>query len=252
MILGYVICNNHGTWDSELFTDWSNKFWGQKVELSELLKQLTILIPHDNDLINPPVWYIGMEVRLFLIIPLIIMLFNTKYVDWIFLIPLALGCFFKDNNFYSACICGCLARLLYLKYKDKSRPNSIRWKFLRYVIPIFSVLLLNSRNMLDISSSVSFGLQAIGASMLVLCISICNYKFLSNKLLVWLGAISYEFYLCHFIVLLFFRSYYHDYISYTVICFVFSLILSFIVRSCAKWLQRFSKKMGPYARLLSQ
>lgn len=252
MILGYFICNNHDAWDKEIFTDWSNKFWCEKVELSELLKQLTILVPHDSDLINPPIWYIGMEVRLFLIIPLIIMLCNyIKYTNWILLIPLSLVCFF-NTNFYSVCICGCLARIIYIKYKDRSQSNKIWYKLLKYSIPVFSVILLNSRNMFDISLSSSFGLQAIGASMIVLCISIYNYRFLSNKFLLWLGELSYEFYLCHFIVLMYLRSYYHDYISFTIICFIFSLILSFIIRACVKWLQRFFQEKGYYARLLSQ
>ena len=73
------------------------------MSFEELIKALTVIWPHDFNLINPPTWYIGLEVRLFLLIPILIMLCNTKYTNWWLLIFIAF-LFIATNRFLFALV----------------------------------------------------------------------------------------------------------------------------------------------------
>lgn len=130
MIIGYILCNIQLNYESILFTDWANKFWLNKIDVIELLKQITVVWPHDADLINPPTWYIEMEVRLFLVIPIIIMLCNTKYTNWFIILPLIFLSIYGGESlfFYAACMCGCISKVIY--------NNLIRINFIYNLIHI--------------------------------------------------------------------------------------------------------------------
>lgn len=111
-------------------------------------------------------------------------------------------------------------RLLNLKYRS----------YLISFLLIISVFLLNIRNEIPcISENVSFALQALGGAILVWLVFIDEFRVLSCKWLVMFGNISYEFYLIHFVFLLYFRSFYIDTFFYLFISFISSLL-------CAKLL----------------
>ena len=46
------------------------QFWTTDVPFVEFLKQLTLLIPSDTKLINPPIWYMYVEAKMVFIMPL--------------------------------------------------------------------------------------------------------------------------------------------------------------------------------------
>ena len=234
MIIGFVCCNLNLDYNANFFTDWSNQFWRESVGFNELCKQLTVLWPHNPDLINPPSWYIGMEVRLFLVIPLIIMLCNIKYLKWYILIPLSLLIFYGDSNYYSACLCGCLTKIAYDKILKNQDLKSKRIKYIFLCAIVVAVFFLNVRNQFDINKTISFAFQTIGACIVVLAVSLFNFKFLTNKVLLWLGSISYEFYLCHFSILLLAKCFYHDPITYVGLCLALSLLLSIGINKLCK------------------
>lgn len=108
---------------------------------------------------------------------------------------------------------------------------------------LVSICLLNIRNVIDLNETIFFVLQTIGAMFVVLSISLYSYKFFTNKILLWFGDLSFEFYLCHFLVLLFFRSMYHDIYSYVIISFIVSVILSLIIKSFSEHIILFFTKV---------
>ena len=236
MLISWVLCNTHFNYDPTLFTDWSNTFWDGEVGFLELLKQLTIIWPHDYNLINPPTWYIGLEVRLFVLIPIIVMLCNTRYTNSCLLILFAILFILCGRIFFATCILGCITKIIYLQISQKVIDLSKRkYIITNCILLLLSLFLLNIRNEFNINNNIALILQAIGACYLVLSVSLRNYKLLTNKILLWLGNISFEFYLCHFALLLSFRSSYHDPISYILICLVVSLILSCMINKlCTK------------------
>lgn len=226
MIVAFLLCNLQIGYMTVYFTEWGNSFWNEHVSVVELIKQLTVLYPHDSHLINPPTWYVSMEVRLFLIIPIIVMFCNTKYTRWYFMLPLVSLVFLGGENFYGVCIIGCIARVAYNYLKKKVNTAKRLYKVLSALLLILSILILNIKNEITINPSVAFGMQSICAAIIVLLVFLNNYKALSNKVLVWFGNISYEFYLIHFVVLLMFRSLYYNFASYILVSLIVSIILS--------------------------
>lgn len=79
MVIGLLLCNLMIKYDHSLFTDWSNQFWQTKVGIKEFIWQLPVILPGSNpNLINPPTWYLNTEVKMFLIMPLVVGLFNKS------------------------------------------------------------------------------------------------------------------------------------------------------------------------------
>lgn len=72
IVLGVVMCNLHLSYNSAIFTDWSNSFWTSNIGFVETIKQMLIIVPGtDSYLINSPVWYLVVEVRMFVLMPLL-------------------------------------------------------------------------------------------------------------------------------------------------------------------------------------
>lgn len=72
IVLGVVMCNLQLSYNSILFTDWSNSFWTAPVGFAETIKQMLIIVPGtDSYLVNSPVWYLVVEVRMFLLMPIL-------------------------------------------------------------------------------------------------------------------------------------------------------------------------------------
>lgn len=95
--VGVLLCNLQLPYHAELFSEWGNSFWGQPIGMAETLRQMIIALPGtDPYLVNPPVWYLQVEVRMFILMPLIIGLLNKfgeskdTVAFWVTLI--VLGC----------------------------------------------------------------------------------------------------------------------------------------------------------------
>lgn len=142
------------------------------------------------------------------------------------MLPLAAFVFFGGENFYAACVVGCLAKVLYMKLKENINIEAWSYKLLSSLLLLICVILINIRNEIEINPTIAFGIQALSAAFIVLIVYTNNYKILSNRLLVWFGNISYEFYLVHFVVLLALRSYYYNSVSYILVCLAISIVIS--------------------------
>lgn len=212
------------------FTEWGNSFWRTKVSFLELVKQCSVLWPHNADLLNPPSWYLAIEVRLFLIIPLLLFLLN-KYKNLARIIIIGfIGLMCSGVlKYIGACLCGYLAHSI-LDYLIKKKPSFIENIFFKLTLCLISLFLLNINNEFVVPLQVSYVLQAIGAAIIVAIVYCSESKLLSNRILVWLGNISYELYLVHFVVLLSLRPYYHGGVSYVLISLVITLLGSFIIQ----------------------
>ncbi len=211
------------------FTDWGNSFWGSDVSAIELLKQCTVLWPHNADLINPPSWYLAIEVRLFLIIPLLLML-DAKCPSLNKLIMIVfIGCMgIGVMKFVGACLCGYFSHMI-MCYFNKQKPLILNTRYLKLLLSIVALFLLNINNEFAISERISYVLQALGASILVAVAYNSSIKLLTNKIIVWFGNISYELYLVHFVVLLALRPWYHNGLSYIMLSLSITLIVSFCI-----------------------
>lgn len=55
MLLSFMFFNYRLPYNKILFTDWSNSFWNTTIPVFELFKQMTLIIPSDPNLLNPPI-----------------------------------------------------------------------------------------------------------------------------------------------------------------------------------------------------
>ena len=75
--LGVILCNQQLSYDRSLFSTWGNTFWTRSVSLTEAVRQMIIILPGtDPNLVNPPIWYLSAEVRMFIVMPLLVGLLN--------------------------------------------------------------------------------------------------------------------------------------------------------------------------------
>lgn len=70
--IGVLLCNLGLSYKGTIYTDWSNSFWTEHIGIGETIKQMLIIMPRTNSyLVNSPVWYLVVEVRMFLLMPLL-------------------------------------------------------------------------------------------------------------------------------------------------------------------------------------
>ena len=236
IIIGVFLCNLQLKYCSELFSDWSNSFWTYPIGWKETLRQFVIIIPGtDSYLVNSPVWYLVVEVRMFIVMPLIAgTLFYIKekykelpfYLIWFVFCLAALILY----PFALSYLIGYLAAHLFRTNELLRDNNSV---FLLIGGGISALLMLNIRNELLINvNGLSLFVQSIGASILILI------SFISvtpvNRFLSWLGNYSYEFYLAHFVVLLFCKTLVNNVILWWFLSLFLTALLTYILHEIQK------------------
>ena len=245
MMIGYFFCNLHLDYPSSLFTEWSNSFWTNDVSFIELFKQLSILYPHNSSLINPPVWYMNIEVKCFLIIPLIMIAFKSKFGGLWCLLPFWIIMPLGKLNYIGSYLIGSYCR--YLLINKPSITNILNSLLLRVFLIVLGIIMLNIRNeILFLPEKTAFIIQSLGASIIVSIIyymEVCHkpYSMFDNKVCRWMGNISYEFYLIHFIVLLCFKSFGMPFWAFFIITMSVSILLSLTIN---KLLASISEKLS--------
>ena len=79
--LAWIIANNCMEYDDTLFTNWSNSFWQDQVSIGSLIKAMLLIVPFDTNILNPPTWYIQVDMRMAFLLPILtsVLLFLKKY-----------------------------------------------------------------------------------------------------------------------------------------------------------------------------
>lgn len=224
-IIGYILCNlfSSKSYNLELFTDWSNQFWQHGLSFRQLLFQMPIIWGMEPNLINPPTWYLIYEVRMFMIMPIITGVFNYLLHKWglvSFVILGVLGVSFTILFPYAVIFfVAFLFHFFYERFNPQFNPQY------NYMLLFIGLILLDVCNFsIPLSWPCIYTIQAVGASIVLLMAYDGKIGVFSNKILVWLGDISYEFYLLHFIILLVFR-----YAELNLIIYIFCSLLITLV-----------------------
>lgn len=246
MVLAYMALNSFYSTNVSSYTPWAAKFWTEKATLTQLAKQLTIIKMGNPSLINPPIWYLICEVEMFLLMPIIVMAFRK--VRWYALVPALLLCLIPDKQYVFTYLLGMLAKF----FVDNNREKLvliISNKYNRVGLIILSLILIDIVNLAWLpfeqtdptilghqfgdNSILAFLLvrvvQGVGVVLLIGIIYLYPIKLLSTPALRFMGKVSYEFYLIHFIVILVLRRYLSSPFSLTVTVFVISVALSYLL-----------------------
>lgn len=230
LTIGFVISTLYQRYN--LFNDigsseWFSCFWKKPVSFGELLRGYSVILKPDPHLINPPVWYLEAEVTMFFIMPLAVYYFNK--FGWIFSFPLILlSTFYKIPliPWFGAYLLGAIAKKyvkMILKVLDYNK----------FTIPFFvliGLLLLNVENELFVHNSVTTMISCLGACILIVILFDKRVRLFECIVFQFMGDISYEFYLCHFIVLLALKPFVSNVLLYIIICIMTSIFLAFYVK----------------------
>lgn len=240
LIIGWIMLTvyiKYGIYvDSNEITAWASKFWQDNVSLKELLCNAMVLAPHNPDAINPPSWYLSPEVKMFILMPIVVAISNRGKlipsillfaISWFILLPLI------------SCIGPFVAG--YLLHVFLCKKHSVKiGKSLTLTLILVGCLLLNSRNIakqfsFDSTQTYFMMIQSMGALCLIFLANVWTFS-RQSKVLLFLGNISYEFYILHFIVLMSLAPWIPN--SYVFI--VLSLVVTLFG---AHWMNKFNKRL---------
>lgn len=88
------------------------------------------------------------------------------------------------------------------------------------------------------------GLLPVGAGMLICLVASMNEsKALANKIMVFIGEISYEFYIVHMVVLLALEPFFVNPYPFIIVSLFLSLFLSVLLRRIVALMTRSADKM---------
>ena len=232
LIIGTIMCNLYLKYNitkdisNTTLTEWIASFWNQPISIIDFIKAI-IVFPLDNtDLINPPAWYLLIEIKMFFLMPLLVHIFN-KY-SWAYAYIILFAALFipspKILTISSSFILGACTH----KYIKKFHFSSIKLKYILLYIFIGCVI-LNIKNEIDVTKFIipPTIIQTIGAVFIIFSFYYfqINYTKWYTKLLISIGNISYEIYILHFIFLLIFIPFLTNNNNTLLIIITFTLTL---------------------------
>lgn len=233
-----MLCNaflSYSVSAGDYASSWMKEFWLEPVTLKKFLEEASIVLRHGQSFtfINPPSWYLNADFKAMLVIPLMILFFNKT--KWLFA-PLAilLMIVFAKGWFLGIFLMGALLH----KYQEDVFAFYGRYK---YMIPVVAILgfllwevdaLIYRPNYENIREACFMEMtEALGMLLLLSVILKCSeIPILSSKPLVYMGKISYEFYIIHFMVLEGLIPFVSNLWIYIVLCLIGSLVFAIILR----------------------
>lgn len=214
--------NADTTYAYSQLTDWANTFWHDELTVSDVAKNALLLSSGVTDLINPPIWYLVIEVRMLVLLPLLLWLCQRTNYVWLYLLMIPAAIMHVPFlNYLFPYLMG-----MVLHRHEASIRLTHKWMYIP--ILLLGIFLLDLYNIFPLDTipewldSICLALQSVGAAMIIYCIkdmgqarsskaetvkadartATPRHTSLLGTLLVKMGNISYEFYLAHFILLL--------------------------------------------------
>lgn len=222
-ILAFILCNMQLATIPNVYTAWGESFWINGATIHDLLNTILVFPNHDTNILNPPIWYLSIEFKAVFFLPLIIYILN--YSTWWLLILIVAMPFVGIDYF-----------LIYIPYLFGSLGGKIKVPIEKipsvYLIfgVIVGLLFLNIKNYCcyELSSYITLLSQSIGSAIIVFSVFYMKVTF-KSQFLIFMGTISYEFYLVHFVILLTLRSLVNNISMLLLLSFAISLSLSIIL-----------------------
>lgn len=207
IIMGTFFCNLNINYDVNLITEYGSRFWQNKIDIGHVLK--TCLLIDDFNIINPPLWTMLFEVEMIFILPWYISICKNEKMNVQNKIVLMVILFCGYSYIFRDCIVlltylGGAAYALVEEKLVKYKKNIVLYLLIsiELILWLFMYTMNKSVKKIEILSSIEILL------IFIITHSLKNVRFfLSKKALTFIGNISYEIYLLHFIVLLVGRHY---------------------------------------------
>lgn len=229
LAVGFVLCNcylsNGYVNATGEVTDWWGEYWKKTIPFTQLLKEASMFFV-SHSAIDNPAWYVFIDVKVMLVMPWIVVLFRKigwKYSPILILLTAAVS----DFRYVSLYIMGALLH----HYIDDVKRIACSSKWIYGVLLVVSLLLLDVEHYIFTDHQMMrlmWLINGIGATILVgLVVSAKEKTFLSCKPFVWLGGISYEFYICHAVVLSALLPFVYDKTVFILLSFIVSILFAY-------------------------
>lgn len=223
LALSFVICNSMYNIKGYNFSLWFNSFWNGKVSFIELLKQCTMIMDFNSDLLNPPIWTLKHEIRAALILPLFIAILNNRkskiHISLIILTSIIISKRIYAYNMFYHFVFGAVTFIIiddikkYVNYK----------RYAKYSILFLGIFMYSSRWLFLKQTNLEwiFGkdiIASVGFTLIFISIILFKHsiKILCNSIFLLIGNKSYTIYLSHFMTLLIMRNVFYLYNNYVI------------------------------------
>ncbi len=240
MILAVLMSLNYSYGNLEGLSKWINGYWNNSLTFKQIIEQFflhyALILPGLNTkLINPVIWTLVIEIQISIILPLFIMLltwnFKQKLVHYawhffVFLICLIVSLKFNKYLFYLPLF---MLGSFSAYYKDKIIKIVRQSKFIAPVLLLFALYLYGSREFINLPLEYQHHyISALGSALIIILIISWHglSKITTVKPTIFLGNISYSFYLMHLPVIIFISSIIYPLTDSILLCWLVSLILS--------------------------
>lgn len=240
LIIGAIILWQYNLWGighSPNVTDWFAGLWKEGVTCNKIFHDFLIFNRGygSADYIIPASWYLETDLKMMLEIPIIIVV--LKKTSWHFVWLFFLLALFNKTTVMTPFLIG--ATFHY--YLDHISKLLTQRKWLIYFGMFIGICCMNIKNqsifpVAESSFVYLFSIiQALGAGIVISIVaSVGNLKILSNKILVWFGDLSYEFYIIHMVVLLAMEPFFTNPLLFIVSSFFMSVIVTVMLREICK------------------
>ena len=209
----YILCPR----SENLLSIWNNAFWHRRASASEILKNMSFIVPSDTDLIDPPTWTLYFEVREAVLLPVFLFLLGLfksnkiKHAFYGFIVVCVLVLSYRSTTigYYSSYV---YASLLY-KITDNTGCCKVWNKGYKSSRDMFLILeniagvllLILGTYLNDEFANIAFSLGWI-----IIVFNLLQNDVYSNNIIKRIfskiGDVSYPLYLVHFVFLLCFRD----------------------------------------------
>lgn len=228
--VGAVLCNvflAYGWGGGGGESPWFSQFWTEAVTLPRFLREASVLamqnVPSDT-YINPNAWYLIVDLKMMLVMPLLV--FGLNKTRWWLCFPLLFALLVSGKGLYLAVY---LAGAALHHGQDAVRRTLQRSRLVSWVVLVVGLSLWDFPHWADASRIGIYSdvVQSAGALLLLsLVVTLPGSSWLSHRAWVSLGNLSYEFYILHFLVLATLQPLVGSAFPFVVLSFLLSLVVA--------------------------
>lgn len=249
----------------EGLSDWFHYAWTTPVTSWTILNHVLLISSFNNWELNPVLWSLVHEMRISLIFPfLALLILNNRYwkvLGVIGCLSVSVFLIYRYNQFNNDYLLTLrflpyfVIGFLLAQYMDVLKAYCMTLSKIQKIIVFVASLLLYTYTwwffpQINVIHLYIFNEWAtvIGASMIIVLSVGSNTlsKFLHNKILLWLGDISYSLYLIHSISILSISYLFYNGTNLILIIFVSLIVSLFISHLMYKYIEIPSIKLGKY------
>ena len=242
IIIGALRCNyylKYGISQDNNVSHWFASFWNEPVTWSRFLNEAKVVFRHapSNEFINPNSWYLKVDFKMMVIIPVVIFLSNKTYW-WLSGILIFLSVMTTTQCWVAIFLMGAT----FHRYQERLFVTIGKHSWFLGVLSVVGVILWDVQTWSGINTNIASNMyrmeiiQAVGVILLLaVLLFLSDLPILTSRVLLFMGRISYEFYIIHFLFLAGVMPFISNTWMYIFVCFIGSLLSAVLLHNGSEW-----------------